>query len=304
MQCKQLCCFDELRNSLAVLDDKLQQNFVDFAQETARTLSDSGASSVIPLLNALKLEYCFVISSRMTVQITRDFGRKIIDKYHQFCSMKKDVDEPGAQLAMLACMALLRANQAVQESTINRTLGNVSQLQAGFLLRYSLTRSKDDYPTLVVLTRISTLLGATSFSASLFKKLSIKNLQWENAGYLLLTRLSTLHPQRSEGSGGTFDPLQMLDLAMVANTNSIRSVRKLIMVGLNNKSYINVMESIALREDLRRSFSKQIYRIESARTRRLRGAPKSERDSVSPGKTRVASISMLSCILMQRQAYL
>jgi N-terminal acetyltransferase B complex non-catalytic subunit len=281
MRCEQLSCFDELRAALEGLDGKFQQEFGDYAQEIAKAKSESVPSSVIPILNALKLEYCIIVSSQMAPEVTRDFNCKVIDTYRQCCATKKDCGEPAAQLVMLACTALVQINQTQKRSMPDR---NMSLLQAGFLLRYCLTRTTDNYPTLVVLTRISTLLGAISLSATFFKKLSIKNLQWENAGHLLLTRLSTLHPQRSNGDDGIFDPLQMLDLAKAVNDNSVGSVRRLIMVGLDNKSYVNVMDTISLREDLKRSFSKQMYYLEDARTQRLRNGSNSREESVLPGE--------------------
>jgi N-terminal acetyltransferase B complex non-catalytic subunit len=300
MRHEQLSCFDELRTPLEVLETNLQQDFVDFALETAKTKSESGNSSVIPYLNTLKFEYCFLISPKTAIQPAQDFSCKAIDIYQQFCTTKKDSGEPGTQLAMLACTALLQPVQAVREGMMDRNLHIISYLQAAFLLRYCLTRSKDNYPTLVVLTRILTLLGSVSLSATFFKRLSIKNLQWENAGHLLLTRLSTLHPQRSN-SESTFDPLQMLDLAIAANNTSVKSARRLIMVGLNHKSYINVMETISLREDLKKSFSKQMYCIENARAQRLRDIPSSARDDLSSGGAEFirSEGSRILCMLTQ-----
>jgi N-terminal acetyltransferase B complex non-catalytic subunit len=284
MRCRQLTCFDELRAPVGLLDAPFQQRLVEFSQDEARKLSQLPTASPMVLLNALKLEYCFLVSPATSATITRDFVCKIVCRYREFCSANRQSDESVAQLAMLACTATLRATHVEQENKGNPNLQYVSYLQAAFLLRYCLTRMKDDYPTLVVLTRLLTLLGAVSFSAIIFKKLSIKNLQWENAGHLLLTRLSTLHPQGSNGDEGTFDPLQTLDVAMAANANSIRSVRRHIMAGLNHKSYVNVVETIGLREDLRKSFSKQLYEVEATRAKRLRDLPDSEREPFSSGK--------------------
>jgi N-terminal acetyltransferase B complex non-catalytic subunit len=284
MRFDQLSCFDELRAPLELLKTSLQKEFFDFALEDANTKAESGTSSVVPYLNTLKFEYCFLISPNTAAQTAQDFCCKVIDTYQQFCITTKDSGEPGAQLVMLACMALLQPTQLVQEGMVDRKVHDTSYLQAAFLLRYSLTKCKDNYPTLVVLTRILTLLGAVSLSATFFKRLNIKNLQWENAGHLLLTRLSTLHPHRSKGNEDAFDPHQMLELAITANTTSVGSVRRLIMVGLNHKSYVNVMETISLRKDLKNSFSKQMYCIESARAQRLRDIPSSARDNVSSGE--------------------
>jgi N-terminal acetyltransferase B complex non-catalytic subunit len=289
VRCEHLSCFDELRGPLDVLDSNYQQNFVDLTNKAAIVNSESEPSSIIRVLNALKLEYFFLMSPQTATDALQDFSRKVVETYQQFCSTKRDSGEPGSQLPILACMALLQTNPTEQEGTVDQNLQHVSDLQAGFLLRYCLARFRDNYPILVVLTRITTLLGAISMSAKFFKKLSIKNLQWENAGHLLLTRLSTLHPQGSKGGEGSFDPLQMLDLATSANANSVRSVRRLIMVGLNNKSYVSVMETISLREDLKKSFSKQMYRIETARSQRQRGISSTEGESVSPGEAQHAT---------------
>lgn len=285
--CEQLPCFDELRAPLEMLDEPSQQDFIDFVRKTADKGSASRSLAIVTALNALKLEYCFLASRTTATVVMQDFSRQVIGLYRQFSATRKEGGDQIAQMVILACMALLRPSQTDDESDWD--LENVSRLQAAFLLRYCLTRSGDNYPALVVLTRVASLLGAISLSATFFKKLSIKNLQWENAGHLLLTRLSTLHPQRSRGGEGAFYPLQTLDLAMAANADSVRCVRKLIMVGLSSKSYVNVMETISLREDLKRSVSKELYLIESARTKRLWGGSSSEREALSSGRPRIRS---------------
>jgi N-terminal acetyltransferase B complex non-catalytic subunit len=283
MRCEQLSCFEELRGAVAALDTDSQRNFVDCAVTAVNINSVSEASSVVQVLNALKLEYCFLISREPTERAVQDFSIKAVDTYRQFCCTDRKSDNPVVQLAMLACMTLLRVNKKKQKSVIDRTFQPTSYVQAGFLLSYCLSRCKDDYPTLVMLILTSTLLGTISLAAASFRKLSVKNLQWENAGYLLLTRLSTLHPHRSKGREEVFDPLQMLDLAIVANENSVRSIRRHIMAGLDHKSYVNVLDTIELKQDLKRSFTRQLYYLESARAKRLRDFPAAERESVVSG---------------------
>ena len=284
MRCRQMTCFDELRDPLASLDATLQQHVVEFASEEADIISESSTSSTIPLLNAVRLEYCFLFSPAMSATFAQDFVCKVVCRYGKLCGTNGKSDESVSQLAMLACMATLRATHAKQERQSGHSLQPVSLLRSAFLLRYCLTRSKDDYPTLVVLTRLLILLGAVSLSALIFKKLNIKNLQWENAGHLLLTRLSTLHPQRTNADDGIFDPLQTLDVALVANNNSVKSVTRHIMAGLNHKSYVNAMETIRLREDLKSSFSKQLYIVERTRVRRLRDLSESGKEPLSFGE--------------------
>lgn len=272
-----MTCFDELRDSLVSLNATLQQQVVEFAREEADRVSGSSTSGTIPLLNAVRLEYCFLISPAISATSVQRFVCKVVCRYRKLCGANGQSDESVSQLTTLACMATLRTTHPEQEKPNGHSLQHVSVLRSAFLLRYCLTRSKDDYPTLVVLTRLLILLGTVSLSAVMFMKLSIKNLQWENAGHLLLTRLSTVHPGRTHGDEPKFDPLQTLDLALTANDNSVKSVRRHIMAGLNHKSYMNVMETIGLREDLKRSFSKQLYIVENARVKRLRDLLDSEK---------------------------
>lgn len=284
MRCSQLTCFDEFRNVVGKLNPALQKRFVELAQDEGSRFSESVASSMTPVLNAVKMEYCFLISPSMSAMLVRGFVYKVIRKYDKFSHMDRCSGPSLAQLAVVACMTLFRAAQVEREKTNKSDLQHVSFLQTAFLLRHCLTRCRDDYPSLVVLSRVLTLLGAVSFSALIFQKLSVKNLQWENAGHLLITRLSTLHPQRSYGEEEMFDPLQTLDLAVTANVNSVRSVRRHIMAGLNHKSYINVIETVELRENLKRSFSKQLYELESGRIRGLRDLPGPETEPLWSGE--------------------
>lgn len=280
--CVRQFCFGELQHPIAALDATLQQDLIDFTQNTSKANSESGDSSPIPILNALKLEYCILVSSQSTTT-AQEFACKAVRLYRDACGQNMQSQESLAQMAMIASMAMLRVNGADQGSNSQAQL-HIHYLQTGFLLRYCLTRCKDDYPTLVVLTLVSRLLGAMSLSAESFKSLSIKNLQWENVGHLLLTRLSTLHPHRSYSSQGGFDPLEMLNLALSTNSNSVQSVRRHLLPGLNHKSYINVMGTIKLREDLKRSFSKQLYCVERYRIKQLGDLRNSEREPLSSRK--------------------
>lgn len=169
MRCKQLSCFDELRGPLEVLDVKFQRHFIDFTHEKAKAGSESESPILHPTLHSLKFEYCFFISHEPAAETTPIFVRKVVDTYQRFCIKASDSGEPYAQLAMLACMATLQVCQTELQSTLDQNLLHLCHLQTAFLLRYCLTRKRDDYPTSVVLTRICTLLGAISLSATFFK---------------------------------------------------------------------------------------------------------------------------------------
>lgn len=277
-----LSCFDELRDVVDVLDVSQRQSLISFAEEHAKERSESSASSpTARSLNALKLEYCFSISAAISVGGGQEFACKAISSY-QSCFLDGESGALIAPMAMLACMAVL---QASQEGVKGDAHLHLTRLQAGILLRHCLARSRDDYATLVVLTLLSRLLGAISLSATLFEKLSIRNLQWENTGHLLLSRLSTLHPHGSNTSEGRFDPLQMLDIATAANLRSVKSVRSHVMAGLDQKSYVNVMETIEFKEGLKQSFARHLYNVEHARIRRLRDLADLERAPLPAGKT-------------------
>jgi N-acetyltransferase B complex (NatB) non catalytic subunit len=280
---RRLYCFDDLREAVHFLSADSLGHFLKFVEDTVRSNSQVPASPAIPRLNELKVGYCFSISKAEEAGLVTAFLPRILRRYRDTLADDGIDHEITAQIATLACMALFRAHQLSQENGRNNQSGFVSQLQAAALLRYHMTRSEDNYATFIVLSRLLVLSGSLSLSAKCFKDLSIKNLQWENAGHLMLTRLSTLHPQRSKTSIGTFEPLQMFDLALITNTNSIRSSRRQIMVGLNHKSYVNVLESLTLKDDLRKSFSKQLFRLENDRIRRLRDVGTSV-STVSLGK--------------------
>jgi N-terminal acetyltransferase B complex non-catalytic subunit len=283
--CGRLSCFDELRDVVDSLDARRQQDFIHFTQDHAEQGPEASVSRGIRTLNALKLEYCYAISPAGSATTSQNFACKAIDIYKQSCSHEGESGVAIAQTAMLACMALLRSGEAESEDKHAQANRHIARLQSGFLLRHCLERSKDDHTTLVVLTYLSTLLGAISISAVCFGKLSIKNLQWESAGHLLLSRLSTLHPLKFKGGDGArLDPLHKLQHAIGIKKHFLASVTEHVMAGLNQRSYVNVLETIEFKEDLKRSYSESLFQVEYARTTRLRDLTDSNRDKISAGK--------------------
>ena len=281
-RCKQLPCFDELRAAAAHLSKDLQQRLIKFSQVEANSqLKSQDPSSIITLLNALKLEYCLRVSEAASPSLAQRFAGRVIEVY---VNLSKTQDTPRtftAQFAMLASMAVLKSGLAKdQDSEDERT----AYLQSCFILHYSSLRPGVEYQTQVVLLRLFAFLGALSMSSTLFHSLSIKNLQFESIGYLLLTRISTLHSANHRSDTDVTSPAQAIDQAMSLNQKSFHTMQRRIMEGLEYKSYMNVLDAIKLRHDLELSYSEQLSRVEKDRLNRLNGSFESWGEGLSMGE--------------------
>ena len=103
-----------------------------------------------------------------------------------------------------------------------------------------------------------------------FKKLSVKNLQFETVGHLILTRISSSQPGLGGGQND-LDPLFELDTSLTVLENADNTLVRGIREGLRFGSYSNIYNSVKMRSDIEQSVNKQIYAIEERKVSMWRG---------------------------------
>jgi N-terminal acetyltransferase B complex non-catalytic subunit len=216
-------------------------------------------------------------ASKSTIE---NLVRNCIDFYENFTLLaktqsKKDGVEvsvmesrPTDDFCLIAAMALLQPNKTSGE------VSDKSFIRAAGILERLLVDSPHNYEAILSLIRIYILLGAGSLALKAFSKLSIKHVQYETVGHILFTRFATIHPFSAPPYEGAeykdFDPqaafVQGLDFYRSANLTVSRS----LMNGLREGSYVNLEETIELRNRLSDSICRRILALETRRVQRLR----------------------------------
>ena len=276
-------CFRDLVSPVNGLINPDRQKFLNFLAKSTKEGKESPdltTSVNWPAINTLKLEYCFSISPRPSQQQIGVFVRKSLQTYLR---ARKD-DHTCPEVAVLATMALVHLARTTEQPAFRDTC----LLQSVLLLQICLIHSNDYYPFLLLLVLLQAKLGLASLSMKSFKRLNIKNMQWETAGHLILTRISTFHPQACGSitpiEADDFEPLHALNVALLTNKNSGSSLDHQIQSGLKTGSYVNVIESLDLNSDLKHSINKEICAYEKIRIRRLLDLSDSEEAHIRQGK--------------------
>ncbi|EXJ96403.1 hypothetical protein A1O1_01529 [Capronia coronata CBS 617.96] len=242
-------CFDDLKESLRHLD---KARFEDFTS----SCSEQGNLS---RLFKLKLSY-----SSLQADVSQKHLLAFISQALQLFKASLS-DAPGCpEAAILAVMAMLRLSTRGETRTIS---------VAAILLQIARSKFEDFYLFSVFLVRIQAHLGLLSLAMETFTRLSVKNLQWETVGHLILTRISTLHPMSSGPGEDTFDPLRAIDTGLTILENADNALVRGIREGLRFNSYSNIYNSVTMRSDIARSVNRQIYAIEERKLRRSLGLP-------------------------------
>lgn len=242
-------CFDDIINRLQIAG-------LDTVKEFRKSLSNSTATEPARRLFLLKLQYNLLYKDSEDGTDDLGFATRALQLFLE--TREQPVAYPEA--ALLAALALLR--------TAARTHDRGLILQANMILQTASLKFRDYYPLRVLILQVQLINGQIHQAMDTFLQLSIKNLQWETVGHLLLTRISTLHPHQYGHGEHSLNPLGALDLALTVSDNAQRSLDKAIREGLRNESYSNVVDTVQLRTNLQRSFVRQLFTIEERKCRR------------------------------------
>ena len=250
-------CFDDLKDSLEVLDDPHQLDFKKFLEDEV-----AQKPSTMNRLFQLKFERLLKPHSEQNQEpILLARSSRAIALYNSSISENPACPEAG----LLAAMDLLLI------STLNSQKSTSYLLRAILLLELFHSKFEDYYPYTILLIQSYISIGLMSSAIQLFIKLSVKNLQWENVAHLLLTRISSLHP-RQHGVGETsLNPWGALEAGLKVLNKSNDALNYAIRDGLKYGSYANIVDSVQLKGDLERSLNRQIYALEQRKIGRLMG---------------------------------
>ncbi|KAJ4505984.1 hypothetical protein HRR83_008499 [Exophiala dermatitidis] len=246
--CQQAFCFDDLKESLRHLD---QTRFNDF---TASCPEQGNLAQVF----RLKLVY-----SSFSTDVSRkdlvDFASRALQLYQS--SLADTTGSGCPEAVVLAILALLKLAAATGETRYT--------FFAVVLLQIARARFEDFYLFSILLVQLQAYLGLLSLAMDTFTRLSVKNLQWETVGHLILTRISSLHLEGSGLEENHFEPLGELGTGLIILENADSALVRGIREGLRFNSYSNIHNSVEMRADIERSVNRLIYAIEERRLRRF-----------------------------------
>ena len=147
-------------------------------------------------INVLKLEYNLIISyneNLPNVDLLESFATSCLDLYRLSLGLEQDL--PTTERRCGDDAAILAAMTFVHLAHLQNSPG---LLQSAVILERLLVQSPHNYDALLLLIRIYINMGAVSRAFDTYEKLDIKNIQGFTVSWLLLTRISTLHPHYSK----------------------------------------------------------------------------------------------------------
>jgi len=315
-----LYCFGDLQKYLPGLEKDGLSRFVEYTLKTQESESDVRQTTSfshfpsqtdsdqtspfkgVAVINALKLEYCFQLSSNeasITTQKTEDYIGRCLKAYSELHHPEQKSDEsaiesqPSDDLCLLAAMSLMRFGHEGEQ------IPDTALIRAAGILDRLLVDSPHNYQALLLLVRIYLRLGAGSLALKTFSKLSVKQFQFETVAHNLFTRIATVHPHSAPPIEGAeykdFDPqialMQGLNFYRNADITTIRNRSN----GLDYGSYVNVEGTIDLQRRLKNSICRKMYALEVRRTQRLVGGkPVGRYDEI--GKFTIYTSSVELCL--------
>ncbi|KAL2852865.1 N-acetyltransferase B complex non catalytic subunit-domain-containing protein [Aspergillus pseudoustus] len=278
-----LYCFSDLLAYLPSLDKDAILAFADHAAKAAEQSEGAGPFNGVAVINALKVEYCFLMSSdaaKVSREEMESFVSRCLKAYRETeRPAQRDApstieSQPSDDLCVLAAMSLIRFSGSWNPSK-QEDIQDIMLIRAAAILERLIVDSPHNYQGLLLLVRLYLRLGAGSLALKAFSKLSVKQLQFETVAHNLFTRLSTIHPHSAPPTDGAeykdFNPqsafVQALNFYRSADLTSTRQRSK----GLDYGSYVNVEGTIELQRRLRQSVCRRMWALQVKQTQRLAG---------------------------------
>ncbi|KAL4978030.1 N-acetyltransferase B complex non catalytic subunit-domain-containing protein [Aspergillus desertorum] len=278
-----LYCFGDLLRYLPSLDKASIRTFVEYASKVSDQNEETGPFRRVAVINALKLEYCFLLSSNVSNvprERMEDFVSRCLKEYRgaerpdQGSAPSTIESQPSDDLCILAAMGLLRFS-GNWVSSKQGEIPDIMLIRAAAILERLIVNSPHNYQALLLLVRLYLRLGTGSLALKTFSKLSVKQMQFETVAHNLFTRLATIHPHSAPPIDGAeykdFNPQSAFVQAMIFYLSADATSTRHRLNGLEYGSYVNVEGTIELQRRLKRSICRRMWALEVKRLQRLTG---------------------------------
>ena len=262
-------CYDDLIPLLNKLSSEELTSFLNSIDPGSPKTSNEDALASREILLYLKLLLRYRISISPSRDTLLDFSSNALSLY----TVSLDQHQLLPEACFLAVVALLRLGEVTDDHSTD-TFTHL--MPCILLLRHCLKTSEDFFPAQLLLIRLYLLVGCVSLAFMEFRKLSVKNMQWETLGHIVTNRISTIHPQATGNSTPSedtqFSPSDILATTVSVAENSQRLLTRGIMQGLNLGSYANVLEAVQIRSQAASSLNTQIAILEKRDVEMMNGA--------------------------------
>lgn len=245
--------FKDLRENLQALDQQQTQDF----------LSSLDHSSLFSQIFVLKISR---LTSPIVPEVLFSHASRALNIYKASLASGNFAPE----CSVLAALTLVQLSLAANSRT--------PLLRAAAILELCRAKHEDYFPITVLLINLYRYLGLFSLAFSAFVSLSVKNLQWETVGHLVLTRISTLHPHRPKDvvselgkAEPAFEPAGALDGTLQVGNKIVDGVGESIKRGLREGAYQNVANAVDTRKKIELSLWRRICAVEVQKVARMTG---------------------------------
>jgi len=158
-----------------------------------------------------------------------------------------------------------------QAYSLNKEVSYI--LQAIILLEYAWSHSKSNFQLSLLLVRLYTFLGCGSQAMKAFQHLALKQIQLDTLSYILLDRISSLHPlpftSSPDGSSENLSPLQYLQKQQKVYRKARVHVIQNRWKAFENGSYNSIFQFQEFSEHITRTLSAGTSVIESRKISRI-----------------------------------
>ena len=289
-------CFHDLEAYLPYLQTLIQESFLSWIYNHAKTLkpreSDPEASPsffrgttltdvsqsvaiswITAEINVLKLDYYLIVSHEDNLEVSTlltAFVSNCLRLYKVSLSLGLGLPaserRPGDDAAILAAMGLVHLFKVGQ---------NCALLRCAIVLDFLLCNSRHNYDALLILIRVYIYLGAGSLALKCYTNLNIKNFQNASMAWILLTRISTIHPSPTVSRSiltkrkPSVKPLQVIDTNLKWYKSIAVATKETTMELLKTVRPNTVLNFESIHQSMDTDFTKYMLTVERRRIGRF-----------------------------------
>ncbi|KDE03030.1 hypothetical protein MVLG_06460 [Microbotryum lychnidis-dioicae p1A1 Lamole] len=263
-----MCCFDDLRAYLEVLDEEESTQTREKMEERGNNAGDLTEKLAYSLINAAKIAR-FLAPSWTSAETQVILAHSYLTRYFQVLPLGSHFDstdlQPADDFALLAAQAFVSAYHLDRDR---------SRLESALLvLDYALQRSRHKYQIRLLAINIQRQLGASSIAMDLNRSLGIKSIQFDTLIHVAATRGSIF--ANAAGATTSANDAGILD--------ELRKAKKWYGAGLDEAAdmvvrafmlhnFSKIEDFVEFQTRLSNSYTRDLVLIESLRIQLLRGA--------------------------------
>lgn len=195
-------------------------------------------------INALKQEYALVISAQQNSDnkvLLEEFIANCLRLYEVSLSLNENVPASdrlaGDEVAILAAMGCIRCFEGDDYH-------RAALFKCALILERLLAHSKHNEDALILIIRVYIHLGATRKAVEHYTKLDIKHIQNLTDAWILLTRISTIHPHAFPRNAQLPSPAQLLTKALCWTVSSDSQAISSIINSVKYDSFMSLLSLV------------------------------------------------------------